>query len=38
MSDTPPLQLAHVDAHRDPRILLAIARSLSGEASLPLRE
>ena len=36
--DTPPLELAHVDAHRDPRILLAIVRSLRRNASLPLGE
>ncbi len=36
--DTPPLELSHVDAHRDPRILLAIVRSLRGDASLPLGE
>jgi hypothetical protein len=27
-----------VDAHRDPRILLVIVRSLRGDASLPLGE
>lgn len=36
--DTPPFELAHVDAHRDPRILLVIVRSLRGERSLPLGE
>ena len=36
--DTPPFELAHVDAHRDPRILLMIVRSLRGEPSLPLGE
>jgi pimeloyl-ACP methyl ester carboxylesterase len=36
--DTPPLELSHVDAHRDPRILLVIVRSLRGDASLPLGE
>lgn len=34
--DTPAFELAHVDAHRDPRILLVIVRSLRGETSLPL--
>lgn len=36
--DTPPFEFAHVDAHRDPRILLVIVRSLRGEGSLPLGE
>lgn len=36
--DTPPFELSHVDAHRDPRILLVIARSLRGDGSLPLGE
>ena len=36
--DTPPFELAHVDAHRDPRILLVIVRGLRGEPSLPLGE
>lgn len=36
--DTPPFELAHVDAHRDPRILLVIVRSLRGDGSLPLGE
>jgi pimeloyl-ACP methyl ester carboxylesterase len=36
--DTPPMELSHVDAHRDPRILLVIVRSLRDDASLPLGE
>lgn len=36
--DTPPFELAHVDAHRDPRILLVIVRSLRDEGSLTLGE
>ncbi|MBU3728049.1 MAG: hypothetical protein FGM37_02220 [Phycisphaerales bacterium] len=36
--DTPPIELSHVDAHRDPRILLVIVRGLRGELSLPLGE
>lgn len=36
--DTPPFELSHVDAHRDPRILLVIARSLRSDGSLPLGE
>ena len=36
--DTPPFELAHVDAHRDPRIVLAVVRGLRGEPSLPLGE
>ena len=36
--DTPPFEFAHVDAHRDPRILLVIVRSLRGDDSLTLGE
>lgn len=36
--DTPPFELSHVDAHRDPRILLVIVRGLRGDDSLPLGE
>ena len=36
--DTPPFELAHIDAHADPRILLVIVRSLREGSSLTLGE
>jgi pimeloyl-ACP methyl ester carboxylesterase len=36
--DTPPFELSHVDAHRDPRILLVIVHGIRGDPSLPLGE